>query len=480
MARYFYIGSLILVSIILVSCQIATRGNERRGNYAQTPPTPTTPTVSTAPDVAPAPIIKPAPSANEITTAPSKRQLPRITAEPSIAVLLASGPEVTLTLPRGGTLMVGAAGGDSITVASGVFRAKATGKGLTTSATGARFLGDKIIIQVRPAAGAANFTVSVTSPHGQTQTLSLSGQPEIAIDKASRKAVLVERVGLEQYLRGVLPTEISPSWPLEAIKAQAVVARTYTLDRYLTRFDQPWQLHWHYTVDMAYGGIKTLSNRMAVALDQTRGQLLAAHGLPVPALFHACSGGRTESAQNFRPNLTGADNVTPMSDVMPVIDDAYAKNGAAALGMLNTHINWRVQIPMSTVSDNLEKWLAAHPEEHLRVENVSSVRVHERFRDSGRVATVMVRHRKDGREIETPINAVIFRLAVGPAQLRSTNWTKCVIANAQGGLLVIEGIGFGHGVGMSQVSAYQMAKEGKAAGDIMNYFYPGAKLVQWW
>jgi SpoIID/LytB domain protein len=473
MLRFWCFLSLLLLSIVLVSCQIPNRGAERRGNYTQPAPKQV---VETPAPIEPTPLSNPPPSAPPAPVVKT-RQLPRITAEPQIAVQLSTGPEVTLTLPRGGTII---AGQENIPVASGELRARATGKGLTTSATGSRLLGEQIRIQVRAVAGSANFSAFVTSPHGQTQTLSLSGQPEIAIDKASRKAVLVERVGLEQYLRGVLPTEISPSWPLEAIKAQAVVARTYTLDRFLNRFDEPWQLHWHYTVDMAYGGMKTLNNRMATALDQTRGQLLAARGLPVPALFHACSGGRTESAQNFRPNLMAADDKTPMADVMPVIEDAYAKNGAAALGMLNTHINWRVQLPISTVSDNLQKWLATHPEEQFRVGEVSSVRINERFRDSGRVSTVMVRHRKDGREIETSLSAATFRLAVGPAQLRSTNWTKCVMATAKGGLLIIEGIGFGHGVGMSQVSAYQMAKEGKAAGDIMQLFYPGAKLVQWW
>jgi SpoIID/LytB domain protein len=467
----------VLVAVAMVAgCQLRNPSGVR-GGYQ---PAPAAPMRTPQPVEPPPEVQNPVDAPAVVTpTAPVKqpRRLPRITAEPLIGVLLATGPEVTLTLPRGGTIVQA---GNRHPVAAGELRVRATGKGLTTSATGTRLLGDQLAIQVKPAANAPTFSATLDVPFGKPQTLSFSGQPEVAIDTASRKALLIERVGLEQYLKGVLPTEISPSWPLEAIKAQAVAARSYTLDRYLVNLDQPWQLHWHYTVDQAYGGLKPLPNRMAVALEQTRGQLLAMQQLPVPALFHACSGGRTENARNFRANLTAADNVTDMTVAMPSVEDPDAIAGAEALGMSATHLDWRCEIPMATVSANLQKWASTHPEDRMRIGTVTSVRPVDRFSDSGRVATVTIRHLLNNRETDTVIPAATFRLAVGPGQIRSTNWKRCVVASAKGGTLVIEGRGFGHGVGMSQVSAYQMAKTGSAAGDILKRFYPGAGLVQWW
>lgn len=466
---------LVACATVLVGCQMRNQTGVR-GGYQ---PAPTAPTRTPQPAEVPPTVDTPAP----VVTAPATpgkqaRRLPKIDREPLIGVLLATGPEVVLTLPRGGSITYA---GKRQQVPAGELRVRATGKGLTTSATGASLLGERIAIQVAPAANAPTFSATLDAPFGKPQTLQFSGQPEIAIDKSSRKALLIERIGLEQYLKGVLPTEISPSWPLEAIKAQAVAARSYTVDRYLVNLDDPWQLHWHYTVDQAYGGFtKVVPARVAVALEQTRGQLLASSGLPIPALFHACSGGRTESARNFRPDLTGADNVTDLTSVMPSVEDADAIAGAEALGMSATHLDWRTEIPLATVTANLQKWAANHPEDRLRIGNVSSVRTVDRFSDSGRVSSITVRHLLGNKEIDTVMSAATFRLAVGPGQIRSTNWKRCVIASAKGGTLVIEGRGFGHGVGLSQVSAFQMAKTGSAASDILKRFYPGAGLVQWW
>lgn len=475
MRRFHYLLFLVMTCIVvLAGCQLRNPTNSRGAYVAPATIPERTPQPAAEPDpvVTPVdPVAAPAPQGKQA------RRLPKITSEPLIGVLLATGPEVVLNLPRGATITHA---GNRHQVPAGELRVRSTGKGLTTSATGKTLLSERISIQVRAAAGAPTFSALLDAPFGKPQELKFSGQPEVAIDPASRKALLIERVGLEQYLRGVLPTEISPSWPLEAIKAQAVAARSYTVDRYLQKLDQSWQLHWHYTVDQAYGGLKPVPPRMVVALDQTRGQLLAVSGLAIPALFHACSGGRTESARNFRADLTAADNVTDMTAVMPSVDDPDGITGAEALGFSATHLDWRVEMPLATVSAGLQKWSANHPEDHMRIGTVSSVRPVDRFPDSNRVATVTVRHLLNNREIDTVIPAATFRLAVGPGQIRSTNWKRCVIASAKGGILVIEGRGYGHGVGMSQVSAYQMARTGSAASDILKRFYPGAGLVQWW
>lgn len=409
-------------------------------------------------------------------TVTPKKQLPHIKTEPLIAVLLAQGSKISLNLPRGGSIDVN---GQHINIPSGVLRATITDNGITTNATGSQIFEERLDIHIKKILGKPNFSTKVYPPFGETKTLVLSGQPSILIDPNSNKILLVEQVGLETYLSGVLPTEISPSWPLEAIKAQAVAARSYTLNRYLTRLDRPWHLHWHFAVDMAYGGLTSLNSRMQTALQQTRGQLLIAHELPVPALFHACSGGKTESAINFRPNLKGADEVTAMTDVMPSVNDPYAIRGAKSLASPK-YINWQVTIPITEINSNLQKWSNKHPKDYAPIGQIEQISIGEKFSDSDRVATVIIRHRIDNEEMDTPINAATFRLAISPMKIRSTYWENLAMTSNPKPAVVIAGHGFGHGVGLSQVSAYQMARQGKSAKDIVQYFYPGAKVVKWW
>lgn len=413
---------------------------------------------------------------NPLTPIPIKRQLPHITQEPIIAVFLAQGQQISLNLPRGG--IINNSEHQTISIPSGTLRATITNNGITTNVTGDQPF-EQLNIQVHPISGKPTFSTKVYPPFGETKVLNLSGQPKVVIDPNTGELILVERVGLETYLSGVLPTEINPSWPLEAIKAQAVAARSYTMDRYLTRLDQPWQLHWHFTVDMAYGGLIPLNSRMQTALKQTNGQLLVARGLPVPALFHACSGGQTESAINFRPNLVGADNFTPMADVMPSVADPYAISAAKSLNSPK-YINWQAQLSIAEINKQLHKWSYQHPEDNIPEGEIESVRVGKEFSDSGRIASVIIRHTIDGNETETIMSAATFRLAVSPMKIRSTYWKHFAMDTNSSDTLIIKGSGFGHGVGLSQISAYQMAKEGKTASDIMRHFYPGAKLAKWW
>ncbi len=468
--RTVLLAAALLISAIFAGCQI---DGARAGRSAPAPNPRAEPAAAAASpqpvDADPAPLA--APSAPLIPG----RTVPTLDREPLIGVLLATGPSVSLTLLQPGTIE---ANGQRFSLPAGDVVFTAASAGLKSNLTGKANLGMDVAIRVRASAGRdARFTALLDPPFGKPTRLTFAGSPEIHLDRASRKALLVERVGMETYLAGVMASEVNPAWPLESLKAQAVVARSYAADRYLQNLANSWQLHWHYTVDMAYGGLKPVPARTATALEQTRGQIITYHGLPVPALFHACSGGRTESAQHFRADLKGADGVTDMTVVMPSVDDPAAIPGAEALGMSATHLDWHGELPLAKVSAGLQQWAKDHPLDRLSFGTVETVRMHSRYPDSGRLATVVVRHIDGHHETDTEMSAADFRLAVGPAVIRSTAWTSC---QAHGGTLVIEGHGFGHGVGLSQVSAYQMARTGSGADDILALFYPGAKLVKSW
>ena len=112
---------------------------------------------------------------------------------------------------------------------------------------------------------------------------------------------------------------------------------------------------------------------------------------------------------------------------------------------------------------------------------MTEIRPAERFADSGRVATLTITHKLDSKTRTFTMPAHHFRMAVSPMDVPSTSWDRCVMAKSRDGkstMLVLAGRGFGHGVGLSQVSAWQMAKDGVAAAAITARFYPGATLTK--
>ncbi len=420
------------------------------------------------------------PAPDPLPSAPqgSRPMAPRasIATEPIIRVLLQSGSSVEFTLLASGHL-------GSTPVSPGIYVAQPSSDGRGISINGVACAADiTLALDAAPGSDGARFAARLTPPIGKPQSLRFSGSPVLHLDRTGR-VQLIELVPMETYLAGVLPTEMVPSWPLEALKAQAVAARSYASAHYLDRAASAWQLHWHYSVDMAYGGCP--AKRYAgvhQALDATRGRVLEYHGSPVPALFHACSGGRTESAANLWPELRGADggSATP---AMPVVDDPSARGGAAALRMLETHWQWKVNVPLADITSGLADWTREHPESRLTFGTVLEVKPGQRFADSGRVATVSIRHRIGKKEFTTLLSAADFRMAVGPGLVRSTWWDRCVMAagkGATGGTLVLAGRGFGHGVGLSQVSAWKMATDGDQAEAILARFYPGVAIVPSW
>jgi peptidoglycan hydrolase-like amidase len=235
---------------------------------------------------------------------------------------------------------------------------------------------------------------------------------------------------------------------------------------------------------MAYAGVSPRANAtVRQALDETRGWMLQLGPNPVPALFYACSGGRTESAANVFGEMLANMGMRGMAAAMPSVDDPAAEGGAAGLRMTATHWRWKATIPLADIGSGLAAWSREHPERRLQLGTVLDVRVAGRFADSGRVSEVGIRERVPapggrGREVTVTFPAMDFRMAVGPGLVRSTWWDRCVTATGHGGALVLAGRGFGHGVGLSQVSAWQLAQHGASAEDILGRFYPGAQLVR--
>lgn len=141
------------------------------------------------------------------------------------------------------------------------------------------------------------------------------GQLEVGV--ADNKLSAINVVGLEQYLAGVVAQEMPSSWPVEALKAQAVAARSYALSRRVTGkvFDLYADVR-----SQVYGGIRGEQPSTTAAIEATKGEVLLWDGKPIDALFHSTSGGTTVDAVEVFgkpvPYLVAADD--PHSALSPV------------------------------------------------------------------------------------------------------------------------------------------------------------------
>ena len=271
--------------------------------------------------------------------------------------------------------------------------------------------------------------------------LSLNGKPyrgKLIIQRnAEGKMDVINVVGLEAYLYGVVPKEMSREWSLEALKAQAVVSRTYTIYQRERNGNRDYDLCATIT-SQVYGGKEAESERTNRAVDETRGMVLFYNGQLILPYFHANSGGITEDAQYVwavkLPYLKG-------------VRDDYSMNVPNYL--------WKLSLPL----DEIRKALNEKGFNIGQIERLMPVKVSP----SGRVEKIKLSHSGG----ETIISGNEFRLKIGPTLIRSTLFS----VTCDNREVHFEGKGYGHGVGMSQWGAYAMAREGYSYRDILGYYY---------
>jgi stage II sporulation protein D len=253
---------------------------------------------------------------------------------------------------------------------------------------------------------------------------------------------VINEVGLEDYVRGVMKVEADPEWPIEALKAQAVVARTYALYERLVSSEAPYHLY-STTASQVYRGVNGEDPRSDKAVAATKGIVLTYQGLIIPAFYHAASGGRTEDAvevwEKKYPFIIGVED--PFSSIAP-------------------HHEWQVSIPHPEVQRALT-------ESGWNVGQIRAIDAVQRTR-SGRISMLRISH--DGGVLE--IDAKALRQVLGANRIRSTRFTSY----PQDGQIVFTGQGWGHGVGMSQWGAKGMADLAYDSTHILKHYFPLAEL----
>jgi len=278
--------------------------------------------------------------------------------------------------------------------------------------------------------------------YSETKKGRFRGAIDIQIDQKNNLLV-INRLGIESYVKGVLFHEISDKWPIEATKAQAVATRTYALYKMYENIKEPYDV----TSDIfsqVYGGRTAERFRTDIAADYTAGEVLVYNGKIIPAFFHSNSGGQTEDANQVwgidLPPLKGVPS--PYSQGMP-------------------HYVWKRNFQSSEVQKMLEK-------AGINVGVIKDISVAER-NESGRIKSLIIEAR-DGRK--TKISGLKFRDTLGPNFIKSNKYNVVM----KGYFFDLVGNGWGHGVGMCQWGAYQMAKNKFKYDQILKHYYPGVEI----
>ena len=255
--------------------------------------------------------------------------------------------------------------------------------------------------------------------------------------------LVINELDVEEYLKGVLNEEISAKWHPEAIKAQAVVARTYALYQKENRKDNPYHME-ATTTDQVYGGARREDERTNKAAKDTQGIVLTYEGKLAKVFYHSISGGITED----------------VTDVWGGEGNNYLKSIKCDFDKDAPNYQWETEID----AVDLEMLLSRNG---IKVDGILSIEPVS-FTSSGRVSELQIRH-KNGIE---KISGVNFRKIIGYETIRSTLFR---IKEGEGSF-IFYGKGSGHGVGLCQWGAKGMAEKGYSYIDILKYYYPGIEI----
>jgi stage II sporulation protein D len=261
------------------------------------------------------------------------------------------------------------------------------------------------------------------------------GRLEVSPDReAGRGLLVVNRLPLETYLLGIVGSEMNPGWPLEALKAQAVAARTYAMQRrvMMRAAGKPYDLA-STVLSQVYKGAERIRPSVIEAVKSTRGEVLGHRHALIEALFHSTCGGRT---------VSGADAFGREVAYLQSVPCEHCRD--------SDRYRWKVSYRLGEVAAK------------LRAARLAGDRL-ERFERREGAETVSLKDRR-GRHAASPKKV---RAAIGYLELFSDRFT----ARTTGKKVVIEGQGFGHGAGLCQWGARGMAEAGRTYREILGHYY---------
>jgi len=268
----------------------------------------------------------------------------------------------------------------------------------------------------------------------------------------------IEQLYLDEYLYGVVSAEMPASYEIEALKAQAIVARTYSIYQIQNSGEkhvganicdsyaccQAWISKDDRLAKWEEAERESNWQKIIQAVNETAGKIITYDGKPINAFFHSNSGGTTESSVN----IWGGIEYPYLKSVETSGEDGYSQYSSEVIFSKEELIN---------------KIKETHQEIEIDWNQENAIQIQE-YTDSGRVRTV-----KFGN---ISVAGTEARTILG---LKSTNFSINYLEDK----IVFSVTGYGHGVGMSQTGADSLAKQGKGYEEIIKHFYTGVEITNY-
>ncbi|MBU5669016.1 SpoIID/LytB domain-containing protein [Peptoniphilus sp. MSJ-1] len=248
-----------------------------------------------------------------------------------------------------------------------------------------------------------------------------------------KKLDVINNIDMENYLKGVLPKEMSPSFPLEALKAQALCSRSFAINNYNKYIKKGYNLDDTTNSQVYYGSdVEKESTNKAVEL--TKEEIVNYNGKVASTIFGASSGGFIASANE----VWGGNNHPYLISK----EDPYST------------YTWEYELKDSDLNK-------------LNIKNAYDCKI-ECSNDSKRTSNITFSTPKG----EVAFRGNEFRSKLGNTKVKSTLFE----VDLNNGKINIKGKGYGHGVGMSQYGAVEMAKKGFNYKEIIEFYFPGTEI----
>lgn len=263
----------------------------------------------------------------------------------------------------------------------------------------------------------------------------------------------IENLPMDEYLYGVVAAEMPANFEIEALKAQAIVARTYTVYKMYKGSKhenadicddgaccQAWISKENRLEKWNESDRESNWNKILTAVNDTKGKIVTYNGEPINAFFHSNSGGTTETASN----VWGGTDYPYLQSVETSGEEGYTQYASTVT---------------LTKEEVLQKVQGEHPEAVIDFNEENAIQILE-YTESGRVKTI-----KFGN---VNLSGVEVRTLFG---LKSAKFSV-----EMGESITFNVVGYGHGVGLSQTGADAMAKTGATAEQIINHYYTDVKI----
>jgi len=314
-----------------------------------------------------------------------------------------------------------------------------------------------------------NYTELFVIPDSRKGLLKLNNRPYRGMFQVMPRGGnirVINSVHVDDYLKGVVPTEIGGVGDdaIEAVKAQAVAARTYALSHIGQYSGEPYDLKADVS-DQVYNGIEVERNLISKAIDATRGYVIMYHDKMINAYYHSTCGGLTDEIHEVWEKAE-----------MPYLKSVFDKDYC----QWSKYFTWEETYTTEQLKMRIEQYLSADRGREVRIGDVTDIAILKRTA-GGRVADLMVSTTNGTYHFGKDKIRWVFRRSTNPNLiLQSARFNVVPHRDSGERLRSVDfiGGGYGHGVGMCQCGAIGRSRAGEKYADILKYYYSGVDLVK--